>query len=247
MAIVFGLGSGRCGTKSLQSLINSQDNAVCFHEINPTSMSWKDSELTVMSLLRDFNNSIYKNERLLTIDRMTHNRKSPIEKYLNTATITTIGDVASYYLPYVEKILSNSEDVVFPCLIRDREEVVRSFINKLHVKESSFKSMYHKIVNKKEPYRNHWASNNANYYKDDIWDQLHPTIYNAKSIDESIRKYYDMYYQEARRLQDKYKEVKIFSVSDLNSISGKEDILDFCRVDSPNLNIHAHENAKAYI
>ena len=52
--MIFGLGSGRCGTMTLASLIDSQADALCFHEVNPAAMAWQGSEHAVYSIVRDF-------------------------------------------------------------------------------------------------------------------------------------------------------------------------------------------------
>lgn len=42
--IVFGLGTGRCGTKSLARLLNHQKRAQVFHEIHGPNLAWQQSE-----------------------------------------------------------------------------------------------------------------------------------------------------------------------------------------------------------
>ena len=74
--IFIGCGTGRCGTTSLAKLIAGCDGAVCYHERRPL-LPWV------------FNAELFQ-ERL---------------KWLSTATARIIGDVAYYYLPYLEKFM----------------------------------------------------------------------------------------------------------------------------------------------
>ena len=47
--IVIGLGCGRSGTASLANLIDSQDRAICFHELNPTCAAFEGNPRSVLN------------------------------------------------------------------------------------------------------------------------------------------------------------------------------------------------------
>jgi len=101
--LVFGLGTGRCGTHSLADLFNSQKNFEVTHELgdNPV-LNWA------------FNDEC-------------------LEFYLNKITnrqSNHVGDVAFYLLPYVEAIINQFPEAKFLCLKRDRKETVFSYDKK---------------------------------------------------------------------------------------------------------------------
>lgn len=125
--VIIGIGTGRCGTTALASLLDSQRDILCFHEMNPSSMSWEGAEATVTSTLRDFDAILRGKELGVTIDLTSQNRASPLKAAREKVRITAIGDVASYYLPYVKHILDRQPKAKLPCMTRCKEEVVRSF------------------------------------------------------------------------------------------------------------------------
>lgn len=243
MSIVFGLGSGRCGTKSLQSLLNIQPNSVCFHEVNPSCMAWNGAEHAVLSTLSDFSDAINSAgcDRRLSIDFEAPERDKPLDRYLSLERIDVVGDIASYYLPYVEKITESACDVVFPCIVRQKDEVIESFVNKVRVNPGLFKRFYYKSKGKKL-YRNHWSNDGA-YLDDARWDRLHPNVGSGLSLRDAIAKYYDEYYEEIDRLCSRFSNVKIFDISVFNSIEGREKLLRFCGVENPKVEEMVHENA----
>ncbi|HJP01578.1 MAG TPA: glycosyltransferase, partial [Planctomycetota bacterium] len=100
--IVFGLGTGRCGTKSLAFLLDSQSGADVTHERNQHGVAWKGGELAV--------------DEALAWCRGADGH-------------TVVGDVGFYYLPYVEYILEREPDAKFVCLQRDCGETVRSYLS----------------------------------------------------------------------------------------------------------------------
>ena len=103
--IVFGLGTGRCGTLSLSKLLNSQINTIITHEQTPL-LTWDMQDITIDIL----------NKRIKT--------------YLETPNINK-GDVSSAYLNYVKHIYGMlGDEVRFICLERDREENIKSWQRK---------------------------------------------------------------------------------------------------------------------
>lgn len=242
MSIVFGLGSGRCGTKTLQSLINIQERSVCFHEANPSCMAWSSSEHSVLSILKDFTSAVSedKSSRSLTVDLDSPERNKPLERYLSLEKIEVVGDVASYYLPHVESIIENSDNAVFPCIVRDKDEVIDSFIRKLKVADNVFEKFYFSLKGKLG-YRNHWSPSNR-YVKDSKWDRLHPNVGKNVSLKDALSRYYDFYYEEADRLSGKYKNVKLYDIDVFSSEEGRKELLEFCGVKNPLLDKYIHAN-----
>ena len=101
--LIFGLGTGRCGTHSLADLLNAQKNFEVTHELgdNPV-LNW------------DFNDECLE----FYLDKIT-NRECDY-----------VGDVAFYLLPYVESIIDKFPDAKFVCLKRDKQETAFSYEKK---------------------------------------------------------------------------------------------------------------------
>ena len=98
--IIFGLGTGRCGTVSLSRILNWQEESNFTHEMPSNKIPWKKDEEKFGHYL-----SIIKSRR---------------HRF--------VGDVASYYLPYCESIFENKGKVII--LKRERQEVIESFQRK---------------------------------------------------------------------------------------------------------------------
>ena len=100
--MVFGIGSGRCGTHSLQKLLNIQNETKITHELGDKPiMTW----------------GVNIFEYRLQIEKIKK-RKESIK-----------GDVGFYWLPYVELLISK-EDAKIVVLKRDKSETVSSFYKK---------------------------------------------------------------------------------------------------------------------
>lgn len=183
--LIIGLGSGRCGTTSLYKLLNSQKNSFICHESKPL-LTWIFDEKKIDNKLK----------KILSKDK----------KY--------IGDVASYYLQYIEHIISKNPSTKFIILKRPKEEVVKSFINK-----TKFLNFFKWNLWIRKPKK-----------KENKWSKMFPK-YNLNSKEEAIAKYWEEYYSKADKLIKKYPlNIKIFNTSDLNSEQKVKEILDFCNI-----------------
>ena len=100
-SIVLGIGTGRCGLRSLAKVLNQQQNLQCSYE-EPPLLTWKPIEA----------------ERVIR-ERFSRFRKNGKGRILC--------DVASFYLPYVEAALKTESDCRVICFRRSREDVVTSF------------------------------------------------------------------------------------------------------------------------
>lgn len=185
--LIFGMGSGRCGTTSLYRLLNFQKNSKITHESKPL-LTWK------------FNKNKIDNK----LGKILNQKK----RY--------VGDVASYYLPYIEYIIKKYPSSKFIILKRPKKEVVESFLKKT----------------KKRKW-NHWTKKEIKK-KHNRWDQIFPKC-NLKSKKEAIGKYWEDYYFLSKKLIKKYpKNVKGFLTDDLNSKEGVKNIINFCEIDKKN-------------
>lgn len=99
--ILIGMGSGRCGTKTLARLLDKQPAAQVTHEQAP---------------LLDWYSSHYKSRAEARLNRLLDKRKAPF-----------VGDVASFYLPYARSILQQFPNARLICLKRERAATIKSF------------------------------------------------------------------------------------------------------------------------
>jgi hypothetical protein len=119
--------------------------------------------------------------------------------------------VATYYLPYVERILAVHPTARFLCLRRDREETIASFM-------------------KKTPRKNHWMEHDGAQWKHTAWDHCFPK-YLASSKAEAIGLYWDEYYRRAAELEALHPSLfHVFATEALNTEAGQRELLDFLAV-----------------
>lgn len=97
--LIFGLGTGRCGTYSLTKVIQNQGDAYAFHELNFLPHT-------------------------VDVDMLNENISS-----MSSRKESLVADVGFYYLNYVPTIVRRFPDAKFICLKRDKEEVIKSWSN----------------------------------------------------------------------------------------------------------------------
>ena len=125
--IIIGIGTGRCGTKSLATLLNSCNNSVVYHEYKaPKGILPFDLE------------------PLGCVDIATR-RYNEIKNFNGLF----VGDVAMYYLNYIEILydIAKTEKDNFKviCMIRDKQETVKSYLKKTEI--GTQKPRHHWIKN----------------------------------------------------------------------------------------------------
>lgn len=233
MTIIIGVGSGRCGTRSLGSFINLQPGTVCFHEINPAAMTWDSTPQPVLSMVREFSDVLAGGPRQLTIDYASPHRDRPLDRLRSLPAVHTIGDIASYYLTYVPMLADLRGDIVFPCLRRDRSATVRSFVDKLRTASTRRRALGLRLKSlvDGEPYtthRNHWAKHsNGHWARDSLWDKCFPRI-EADTLEQAIGQYWDLYYATAEAYERRFPgRFKVFDIGALNDEAGQRAILEF--------------------
>lgn len=235
--IIIGLGSGRTGTASLANLIGSQEGAICFHELNPTGAVFEGNPQPILNTIREFQRIIEGGDkRLLAIDYARPSSVAKYEKLQASAEVSVLGDIAFYYLRYVEDILSVNQNVRFVCIKRDRGQTVGSWLKKSSIQRwpalwvaDRFKS----LITRTPFYtsKNHWQEHDGRVWElDPVWDKTFPSLV-ASSKREAIGKYWDYYYQEAERLASDYStHFRIFPIESLSSRRGQAAILTFIGV-----------------
>jgi hypothetical protein len=186
--IILGMGVGQCGTGILAEILNQQVGANVTHQ-EPPFLSWIPDRRTGGM-----------DERL---KRILANRREPI-----------VGDVASFYLPYVEDIFRLEPNVRIICLKRPREEVVEEFCRSLD-------SMFPFPVN-------HWMREPApGWYHDPILTRIYPQ-YDTQDREEGIRRYWDEYYTRVDDLVGRYPDnMRLWDTEILTTPKGVSEVLSF--------------------
>ena len=194
------MGTGCCGTASLAWLLNSQDDAFVGHELFPI-LPWSTSLEA-----REF----FAENKWEQLNHESH-------------LYGVVGDVATYYLPYVRFLidnlknggLKNNVDFKFIILKRNKSEVIKAFVDK-------FKRQ------KNNPFQLTTDKNN--------WDDSFPTYPNHIPIEVAIECYWEDYYAEADYLVATYPErVRVFNTEDLNCDDKVLELLTFAGIDNPRI------------
>ena len=172
--ILLGIGSGRCGTRSLAVLLSRQPSTAVWHESRPL-LPWdtRHSPQTMQS-------------------RFT----ALIQARPNAARV---GDVAHFYLPYIEEIIEAFPAVRVICLKRDREETAESYARWI-------------AQTRRGAPVDHWRSSRTGLVPD-VWDQCFPK-YPVTDLREGVRCYWDEYYQRAEELVIRFPDkIRIFDTA----------------------------------
>ena len=175
--IVLGLGAGRTGTASLSHLIGSQHAAVCFHELNPTGVVFQGNPAPILNTINEFQAILNGGDRRrLSLD---YSRPASIATYRQLQQVPAVrmlGDIAYYYLRYVDDILAINNDVRFVCIRRDREQTVASWLRKAAIGRwpSLWLADRLKSLITRTPFhtsRNFWQEHDGTRYQlDPVWD-----------------------------------------------------------------------------
>jgi len=146
-----------------------------------------------------------------------------LEEYI----ISGSSDISFYNLPYTTKLLNIFPDLKCVCLKRNKEETVKSYMKKT-------------ARNAVDKPRNHWTNRNSKYWNetdwrlDPIWDKCYPKFEFPKK--ESIEAYWNLYYEEAERLESNYpNNFKVFDMYEvLNYEECQSELLSFIGIKEEN-------------
>lgn len=168
---IIGLGTGRCGTKSLAKLLGECKESNVSHEFRREGydhyLNWYYNEDVFQRRLNDF----------LTLKG------------------EFIGDVASYYLNYIEKFKEELPNLRVIYLYRNINEAVKSFMIK--TQRPGDREV------------NHWLSHKHKLFQDDkvikmMWDVCFPKYRNYKTKKGLIKRYCKEYAIKIKELKEKY-------------------------------------------
>lgn len=182
--LIFGLGSGRCGTRSLAYLLNTQENVNVSHEFGDRPfLPWK------------FN-----------INKLNKAMKNIMSRKVNIC-----GDIAFYWLPYMDYIINNYKDVYVIVIKRDQKETVQSYLRWTKI---------HNYWHPKGQWNNSYPDHSLKY----------------KDKEKFFNYFWKMYYNKTNLLLSKYKKSYEIKTDELNDpkkvkhIFNKIGIKDFCHI-----------------
>ena len=190
--IIIGLGTGRCGTHSLAQLLNRQPNTNVTHEINNRPFLPWDRDLRK---LKQFFNIIDAKLKIFN----------------------TVGDVAFYHLPYVDKLIEQyPTKVKFIAIKRDSTAVIKSYLKWSH--ELNF-----------------WMKHDGTKWPYSEWDICYPKYDVEKKI-EALQLYLDEYKHTVDRYRQEYPgRFFLMEVEHLNNKNNISDLLNFCGYNNKNI------------
>ncbi|GAB5450526.1 MAG: hypothetical protein Hals2KO_08540 [Halioglobus sp.] len=247
------MGSGRSGTASLTSLFNRQQGGLCFHEMNPSCAVFAGNPQSQLNTIAEFSAILSGGDHArLSID---YSRQMSVDSYTRLQqmqSVNLIGDIAFYYLSYVEEILRLFPQCKFVCIQRDREETVQSWLKKSAIQRwpSLWLGDRIRALLTRTPFHtahNYWQSHDGSVWKPDpVWDSAFPK-FDAPTRVEAIGQYWDFYYREAERLQSEFAgSFRIFDVQDLSNADGQREILAFIGLDEQTMVVgeaaHLHKS-----
>ena len=198
--LVFGLGTGRCGTLSLSRVLSTLDGFSILHEGRSDC-----GGIVVCARGSGISRRVDGNLPWIVDAGACRAR---VDALLDLPG-EVIGDTAFYYLPYVEWLAAQYGDAAtFVCLRRERAETVRSFLEFT-------------------PGRNHWMAHDGSQWAPDAhWDDAFPT-YDSDSKRAALERYWDEYYATAEDLARRIDQFRIFDLETLDGDGGWAAVFDF--------------------
>ena len=235
--IVIGLGTGRSGTNSLATLIRAQRDAFCFHEMNPACVRFAGTPRPILNAVDEFQAVLDGGEPSnITVDITRPVVANDYDKLCKMTKLRLIGDVAFYYLSYVEAIAAHNPNVRFLCMRRDIDMTVESWTKKLRVSRWPSKLVADKLSSlimrapfykTSNPFMDHDGSE---WELDPVWDKCFPK-FDAPSMQDAIRKYCEFYYAEAARLAAQLAPVfRFVDIDRMNDRDYQSKVLEFAGI-----------------
>lgn len=187
--LIISIGTGRSGSVSLSQFLSHQQKMRVLHE-------GKIEEKGIRTLIK------WENDIDQLFNWITYLSNFNSGNYF-------YGDTGMYYLPYIKLIIQKYPNVKIIGLVRDKESVVNSYLNKTEG-------------------RNHWYNHNGkDWRKDEKWDQCYPK-YNESNKKKALELYWEEYNKTTKTLQLEFpKQIKMWTIGEFNTENGKNEILDF--------------------
>jgi hypothetical protein len=214
--------------------LNAQHDSLCFHEMNPSCVRFFGTPRPILNSIEEFQAIVDGGDpSMLTVDLSRGVAAKAYDRLCKMKRVRMLGDIAFYYLSYVEQIAAHNPNVRFLCLRRDIDETVESWMNKSAIERWRSKRIADRIASwiTRQPFqesRNFWMNHDGSQWAlDPVWDKCFPK-FEAASKPEAIRKYCEYYYEEAERLAPRLPGVFRFVDTDqMNESNYQSDILGF--------------------
>lgn len=188
--VILGMGAGQCGLNLLAEILGKQPAARITLEQAPL-LSWESRS----------------------------DRPGIRERIIRWKTVdaSIIGDVASFYLPYVEEAIAIEPGIRIVCLKRPKDEVIAGFCVQLD-------------ANRPYP-MNHWTKQPPpGWSYDPIWTRTFPQ-YDTQDRVEGLSRYWEEYYTRAEEFARRFPaNVLVIDTDELTSAEGVHAMLDFARI-----------------
>ncbi len=198
--LIFGLGTGRCGTMSLARVLSTLEGFSMLHEGR--------SECGGVVVCPEGERASHRVDGNLPWNADRGACRARVDALLQLPG-AVVGDTAFYYLPYVEWLARQyGAAAAFVCLRRERAATVQSFLEFT-------------------PGRNHWMAHDGSRWSlDEQWDDAFPT-FECDSKRAAIERYWDEYYAVAEGLARRIPRFRIFDVEDLDTNGGWAAVFEF--------------------
>lgn len=187
--LILGLGAGQCGLELLADILGRQPSArVTFQQ--PPFLPWARVE-------------------------GTPGIRERLTRFLATTRERFVGDVASFYLPYVEQAVAFEPMIRMVCLKRPEDEIVAGFLAALSRDPRT--PIDHWAEQPRPPFEHH-----------PLWSRTFPK-YDVADREAGIQRYWADYYATAEELSHRFSEqFRIFDTERLTTEEGVREVLSFC-------------------
>jgi hypothetical protein len=169
--IVIGLGSGRCGTATLATLLDKQRDALCFHEINAVAVRFNRTLRPCLNTVEEFAAILAGGDpAMVTADLSRPSVAASYDRLAGMVRPRLLGDVGYYCLTYVQAIADRHDNVRFVCLRRDRSETIERWLDKsavYHSRRPRLAGLVASLI-MSEPYtvsRNFWMGHDGTRWR----------------------------------------------------------------------------------
>ena len=212
-------------------------DAVCFHEMNPSCVRFSGTPRPILNTIDEFQTILNGGDPAdLTVDLSRGVAAKAYDGLCRMQRVRLIGDIAFYYLNYVERIIARNPNVRFVWLLRNRTETVDSWMQKSGIERWRSKRIAERLASwiTREPFhesRNFWMDHDGSVWRPDpVWDKCFPK-FPGPNKRQAIEQYWDYYYETASRLADRYPDaIRQVRTETLNKREIQQSLLSFCGV-----------------
>ncbi len=225
---------------------------MCFHELNPTCSKFFGTPRPILNTIEEFQAILDGGDpSMLTVDLSREVSVKAYDHLSHMRDVRLLGDIAFYYLSYVELIAARNPNVQFVCLKRNKNRTVRSWLRQAQVTRWPSKVLADRLSSliTRSPYyttRNFWVEHDGSkWLKDPVWDKCFPK-FEADSVEGAVSQYWDYYYREAEVLAQRLpSRFMIIDTDRLNTNEGQIEVLAHCGVapaERVHVDAHIHKS-----